>query len=171
MGRMIVYLTAWLAMAGYFVALVAPPASSWRRRLWTFAWLVFLTHVAAAFQFVHHWSHVEAATATDRRALELIGRPAPNGIYYNYAFLLVWTFDVAWLWLAPQSYARRPRPIGWLIHGFLLFIVVNATIVFGHGPVRWLFVGALAATAKVVLQRATQRRHDRRIALDEGDGR
>jgi hypothetical protein len=148
---MIVHVTAWIAMGCYFAALVAPPSSSWRRRLWTFGWLVFLAHVAAAFHFVHHWSHAEAAEATTRRALELTGSPAASGIYFNYVFLLVWTADVAWLLLAAQSHARRPRPIAWLVHGFMLFMVVNAVIVFGHGPTRGLGLAAalilLAVTA------------------------
>lgn len=141
-GAMLVALTAWTSVALYFAALAARPASSGRRRVWTLGWLAFVLHIATAFHFVHHWSHVEAAAATDRRALELVGRPAPGGIYYNYAFLLVWTADVAWLRLAPVSYDRRPRPIAWLVHGFLAFIVFNAAVVFAHGPLRWLSLAA-----------------------------
>src|SRR5688572_11673932 len=150
---MLVYVTAWIAMGSYFAALVAPPSSPWRRRIWTLGWLAFLAHVAAAFHLVHHWSHAEAAEATTRRAAELTGSPAPSGIYFNYVFLLVWSADVAWQWLAPQSYARRRWPIAWLVHGFLLFMVVNAVIVFGHGPTRWLGAAALVVLLAVTAVR------------------
>jgi len=153
MLRMIVYFTAWLAMAGYFAAWIAPSQSVWRARLWTIAWLVYLAHVAAAFHFKYHWDHAFAATETARRAAELTGREAPEGIYFNHLFTLAWTIDVAWLWLAPESYRRRPSWIAATIYGFMLFMVVNAAIVFGQGPVRWLGVAALAATAVVVLRR------------------
>jgi hypothetical protein len=150
---MTVYITAWIAMGLYFAALLASPQSSWRRLLWTLGWLVFLAHVAAAFHFVHHWSHAAATEATNRQTLELIGRPAPYGIYFNYAFLLVWTADVTWQWFAPQIHVRRPPPITWLIHGFMLFVIINAVIVFGQGATRWLGAAALAILAVVTVVR------------------
>ena len=58
--------------------------------LWTAGWLVYLLHVVAAFQFVHHWSHAEAAAATARRTSEVVGFSTPAGIYFNYLFTLVW---------------------------------------------------------------------------------
>ena len=63
-GEQIVYGAARAAAALYFAALIAPPQSPWRRRLWTAGWLVYLGHVAAAFHFVHHWSHADAAIGT-----------------------------------------------------------------------------------------------------------
>lgn len=162
LGERFVYLTAWLAVACYFAALLAPRTSRRRRTLWTLGWLAFVLHVVAAFHFVHHWSHAEAAASTSRRALEVTGRPAPGGIYFNYAFLFVWTLDVAWLWIAPTNYARRPWPINWIVHGFLLFIFVNATVVFGHGLVRWLGAAALVILAVRGIGRTAGRLSDRR---------
>jgi hypothetical protein len=162
LGERLVYLTAWLTTACYFAALLASPASSRRRRFWTLGWCAFVLHLAAAFHFVHHWSHTEAAEATSRRALEVTGSPAPGGIYFNYVFLLVWTLDVAWLWIAPTNYARRPRPITWIVHGFLLFIFVIATVVFGHGLVRWLGAAALVILAIRGIGRTAGRLSDRR---------
>jgi hypothetical protein len=156
LGERFVYLTAWLAVACYFAALLAPRTSRRRRTLWTLGWLAFVLHVVAAFHFVHHWSHAEAAASTSRRALEVTGRPATGGIYYNYAFLFVWTLDVAWQWTAPTSYARRPRPIAWLVHGFLAFIVFNAAVVFAHGPLRWLSLAAFVVSAAVQVRRGAR---------------
>lgn len=153
-GEQLVYASARVAMVLYFASLftrvlIADPTrrTTCSRGLWTAAWFVYLLHVAAAFQFVHHWSHSEAAAATARRGAEVAGRPTPEGIYFNYAFTLVWTLDVAWWWIAPRSYVARPSAVAFVVHSFLAFIVFNAMIVFAHGPTRWAGVVAFALLA------------------------
>lgn len=153
LGEHLVYGTARVAMTLYFAALLAmvllrsDDRVARARRLWTLGWLVYLLHVAAAFHFAHHWSHAEAAASTDFQTELETGLPISGGIYFNYFFTLVWTLDVAWWWLMPTSYAKRPRGVAATLHGFLFFIVVNATVVFGQGLTRWLGVAACVALA------------------------
>lgn len=58
------------------------------------------------------------------------------GVYVNYLFAVVWLTDSLWLTAATRSYARRPRWVGWMVHGFLAFIVFNATVVYGEPATR-----------------------------------
>jgi hypothetical protein len=152
--------TIWLALGCYFLALILdlPGARSLGRRrfgrlAWTAGCVFAWAHLAAAFHGMHGWSHAHAAEATSRRTAELMGWSFGGEIYFNYAFVAVWTGDVAWRWLARQSYAERAAMISLTVHGFLLFIVVNATIVFEQGVVRVAAVVALALLAAVALYR------------------
>src|SRR3569623_1142344 len=144
-----------LALVCYFIsAIVAllgrsrlPP---WRaaRAIYTVGCLFYLAHVACAFQFYHHWSHREAYAETARRTAELFGWHWGGGLYFNYAFTLGWPFDVLRQWLSPGSFRQRPRWLSLAWHGFFLFMVVNATIIFETGPVRWFgILGCLALVA------------------------
>ena len=49
----------------------------------------------------------------------------------------LWTADVLFWWLRPARYATRSPWVDWTVHGFMAFIVFNATVVFGSGWVRW----------------------------------
>src|ERR1700722_13132423 len=99
------------------------------RWLWTFAWLTYLVHLAMAFHYAHHWSHAEAVRHT-----EAVSGFGP-GIYVSHFFTLAWTADVAWWWLMPVHYARRPAAIGWCWHAFMVFVIFNATVVYEDGPI------------------------------------
>jgi hypothetical protein len=114
------------------------------RLCWTLAWFTYLIHLAMAFHFAHQWSHAEAMRHTE----EVSG--VGEGIFVSHLFTLVWTADVVSWWLWPSWYARRPVWIDWLLHGFMLFVVVNATVVFESGWIRWagvmMFVWLGAAT-------------------------
>jgi hypothetical protein len=109
------------------------------RWLWTLGWAAYVVHVVTAFHFAHHWSHAQAVghvrAASGWR----------EGIYFSHLFTLIWTADVLWWWARPAGYSARPRWVGWLLHGFMAFMVFNATVVFEAGPVRWagavLFLG------------------------------
>jgi hypothetical protein len=96
------------------------------RAAWTFAWLAYLVHVAAAFSLVHGWSHAEAVAHVERRS------GFGPGIWLSYLFTLLWTADVSWWWLSPASRASRPRWLAWLLYGYMGFITFNATVVFGE---------------------------------------
>ncbi len=122
-------------------------ADDWHRRSgdrtmaragWLAGWLMFLVHVAAAFHIAHGWSHAAAYEHTERTA------GVGEGIYVNYLFGLVWGADAVWFAGFPGSYARRPRWVGWAVHGFLAFVVFNATVVYGMGVARWLGVAVFA---------------------------
>jgi hypothetical protein len=143
------------AAAAFFAYLVAvalqlrpasAPAHTGRTRLaWTLAFLLLIIHVLCAFQFVHHWSHADAYEATARQTAELTGFNSGTGLWVNYALIAVWLFDLVWWWAAPTSHRSRPRLITVSLHTFLAFIWFNATVVFGHGPIRWLGLAAWVA--------------------------
>jgi hypothetical protein len=114
------------------VSLLLWPGGSWRaaRLCWTLAWAAYLVHLAMAFHHYHHWSHADAIAHT--RAVSGVG----EGIYFSHLFTLLWTADVAWWWLRPQGYATRPAWVGRTLHGFMFFMVFNATVVYESGFIR-----------------------------------
>lgn len=116
---------------------------------WTAAWLGYLIHVALAFDYVHNWSHAHAFEHT--REVGGVG----EGIYVNYLFTLLWTADVLWWWLAPAAYAGRSPWLDRLLHGFMLFVIFNATVVFASGFSRW---GGVALLVWLALLAAWRRR-------------
>src|SRR5437879_7659370 len=146
-GELLTRWTVRVAVTLYVVALALRVGASatqlwWARLAWTLGCIAYLLHVACAFQFYHHWSHAAAYEATARRTAEDIGLEWGGGLYANYAFTLVWVIDVCWWWAAPRHYRSRPRWVEWSIQGFLAFILLNATVVFGAGAVRWLGAAA-----------------------------
>jgi hypothetical protein len=129
--------------------------SLWPLWLWTLACAFFLAHVAAAFHFYHHWRHADAIQHTAERTEELVGWNFGGGLYFNYAFALIWVVDVVFLWWrrasipAQKSHSSNApgsaiRSIWWC---FFLFMVVNGAIVFVTGPTRWLTSVALLLLA------------------------
>ena len=123
------------------------------RRAWTAGAVFFVGHVIAAFEVVHHWSHLAALTETARQTLAMTGFNSGFGLWLNYLFAAIWVADVAIMWLAPRRYASRPRSLVWLLHGFLLFMVINGTIVFAHGPTRSTSLAALGGLLLLALYR------------------
>jgi hypothetical protein len=114
---------------------------------WTLAWACFLVHLAMAFHHYHHWSHAEAVAHVQRAS------GFGPGIFLSHIFTLVWTTDVAWWWLAPASYAARPRWIDLALHGFMVFMTFNATVVYETGPIRWAGLAMFVALAGVLAVR------------------
>jgi hypothetical protein len=112
---------------------------------WTAGVILMAVHIVAALGVFHHWSHAEAIAHTARRTAELTGWNWGGGIYFNYAFLALWSFDALWWWLKPNCYLHRPHWIEVLIQGYLAFIALNATIVFAAGLVRWTSAAILIA--------------------------
>ena len=111
------------------------------RLCWTLACLTFVVHVLLAFHHVHHWSHAEAVRHTQERS------GFGEGVFASYAFTLLWAADVTWWWSDETRYTRRPRWIDGLLHGFMLFIVFNATVIFESGLVRWAGLAGFALLA------------------------
>jgi hypothetical protein len=101
------------------------------RWCWTWGWLVFVIHVGLAFHFLHHWSHAEAFDHVRKES------GFGPGIFVSYLFSAAWTADVALWWLVPERYSARSKWIDRLLHGFMLFIVFNGTVVYETGPIRW----------------------------------
>ncbi len=114
------------------------PAAQVARAAWIGGLAVFLVHLALAFHLAHGWSH---ARAFDH--VEASSGFGP-GIFVSYFFTLVWGTDgLAWL-VAPERYVRRSKWFAAVLHGFMAFITLNATVVFGHGPLRWVAAGVFA---------------------------
>mgnify|MGYP003286478304 CR=1 FL=1 len=144
--------TIWFSIVGYVAgsiifAFCSSPRgrTQWEsgaRVLWTVACASLIVHFISAFQFYHGWSHATAYVDTARQTEEVFGLNWGGGLFVNYALLIAWMVDIAWWWRSGlDSYRKRP----WLLiaawHGVLIFIIFNATVVFGDGIVRWLGLG------------------------------
>jgi hypothetical protein len=145
--------SALLAVLGWGLAVGLMLSGRSARWAWPSAWLMFVVHVAAAFQLAHGWSHEAAYRHTEATA------GVGAGIYVNYVFALVWAADAAWHAGCPRSHAARPRWMAWAIHGFLAFVVFNATVVFGSmasrllGTIVFVGLGIAAVRRRAELRR------------------
>jgi hypothetical protein len=110
------------------------------RFVWTLGFITLVIHVLIAFGVAHGWSH-EAAVEHVRKVGGFGG-----GIVVNYLFAAVWLADLIWWWANPVGHANRPRWVGWVVHGFLAFVVVNATVVFGAPIMRDIYAFVLIGT-------------------------
>lgn len=124
------------------------------RALWTIGAALALAHSAAAFAVFHDWSHDRALAATAQQTVAVTGLDWGGGLFFNYAFLLVWMADVMWWWIAERSYDERPRTIDFLIRGFLFFMFVNGAIVFADGVMRVIGIVAVAIVSVSWLMRS-----------------
>jgi hypothetical protein len=115
------------------------------RWCWSLAWAAYVIHVGMAFHFYHGWSHADAIRHTE----EVSG--FGPGIYVSHLFTLLWTADVAWWWLRPLGYARRPVWFGRTLHAFMVFIALNGTVVYETGPIRWAGVTVVTMLAALWL--------------------
>ena len=146
-GALLTTITIWLALVGYAAGLasliVAQGRNSLRkkaRNFWTFGCAVFLAHVFCAFNYYYEWSHVVAYNETARQTVEVVGEGWGVGVYVGYFFTLLWSGDVVWWWLSPQTHARRPKILTATLHLFMFFIIFNGTVVFKSGMSRLLGV-------------------------------
>jgi hypothetical protein len=144
-----------LCYAAALTLMIRRPGDRLARWCWTLAWAAFVVHLGMAFHHYHHWSHDDAVRHT--RAVSGFG----EGIYISHLFALAWTADVAAWWLRPAWYARRSPWVGRALHGFMLFVVFNATIVYETGLIRWagvaLFVWLAAAWMATRLRLRSER--------------
>ena len=158
--------SVWLALLCYpagplGIACAAGARHHVARLLWTLGCAAILVHAASSFDVFYGWSHRVALEETARQVAEVTGRRVGAGIYLNYLFTLVWAADAAWWWLDANGYRRRSWIGVSLVHGFFLFMIFNATVIFEDGAVRvmGLVVTAAGATAgwKAVNRRRAQR--------------
>lgn len=89
-----------------------------------------LVHVAAAFHFVHGWSHTVAWAATAAQVRSVIGWESGAGLWLNYAFTAGWLM-VSCVWDHLPVWARRTWEC------LFAFMAFNAAVVFTAGLVRW----------------------------------
>ena len=145
-GEILTRATIWITIVAYVVGSVlfalARGRASWDaavRVVWTIAVVSLIGHFICAYQFYHDWSQGSAYRDTARQTEEVIGLNWGGGLFINYAFLIFWIVDVASWWIGGlNSYRARPWPLIAAWHGFLIFILFNATVVFKHGVTRWV---------------------------------
>jgi len=148
--------TIWVSILAYTIGSIVFAISRgrtgfdrWTRLAWTIGCAALVAHFICAFDFYHGWSHESAYADTARQTAEVIRINWGGGLFINYAVALVWFADVAWWWFAGVSaYRRRPWLITLSWHGFLIFIIFNATVVFKDGLTRW--VGLLVCLSLVL---------------------
>jgi hypothetical protein len=137
-GAFVTRATVWLALLCYATAVVLEARRKNRmerlsRILWVAGCVFFLAHVAGAFHFYHHWSHAAAEEDTRRQTLERAGVNFRGGIYFNYLFAAIWFIDCPGWCLNGKLLHECSRSWRFVLHGFFLFMIFNATVVFGMG--------------------------------------
>jgi hypothetical protein len=144
-GEFLTRATVWLSILAYTAGTVVfalarrPRWDPAVRVAWTIACASLIAHFVSAFQFYHGWSHDAAYRETARQTQEMFGVNWGGGLFINYLLLVVWIGDISWWWLSGlNSYRLRPRRLLVAWHGFLVFIIFNATAVFADGIVRWV---------------------------------
>ena len=128
----------------------------WRegRIVWTLGCAMLWVHVAVAFHFVHEWSHAHALGQTAEQTAAMVGVRSGAGVYLNYLAMLVWVADVAFWWrVGRERYRRRSLVITASLHGFLLFMMFNAAIVFVRGGTRYVGVAITAVLVVLAVKR------------------
>lgn len=115
---------------------------------------VYLLHVAVAFHAGHGWSHAAAVDHVERES------GFGPGLFVSYLFTLVWVIDAGWCLIELDCYRSRPLWLTRTIHGFMAFVIFNATVVYASGTVRWGFAGIFFLMVLLLL-RAIQGPHSR----------
>src|SRR5688572_20558444 len=137
--------TIWVSFVAYTIGCVVfavawkhADQDRWVRLAWTIGCAALLAHFAFAFHFYHAWSHESAFIETARQTKEVFAVNWGGGLFINYSVAALWMVDVGWWWIAGlSSYRRRPWLLTLLWHGFFIFIIFNATVVFKDGLARW----------------------------------
>ncbi len=146
MGQFLTRSTIWIPIVAYTIGCVVFAIARhrvefdrWARWAWSIGCAVLLAHFAAAFHFYHAWSHKSAYVETARQTAEVFAINWGGGLFINYAVAIAWIIDVVWWWVGGVgSYRRRPWLLTLIWHGFLIFIIFNATVVFKDGLTRWI---------------------------------
>jgi hypothetical protein len=147
-GEFLTRSTIWIAIVAYSIGCVVFATARrqsdddrWARLAWTTGCAALVAHILFAFHFFHAWSHASAYSDTARQTADVVRINWGGGLFINYAVASLWAADVGWWWFAGlDAYRRRPWWITLLWHGFLIFIIFNATVVFKDGRTRWVGV-------------------------------
>lgn len=136
-------LIAWPVSAAALLLQRWKPSEQSDRRFWIRAFYSLglasmLIHLAMAFHLGHAWSHAHAFDRTER-----VSGFGP-GIFVSYFFTLLWIVEAVWMWVAFDRYLNRPAWLNWLVVGFMWFVLLNASVIYGTGFVRGL--GAMLLT-------------------------
>ena len=135
--------TIWVSILSYAIGCVVFAVTrqqdKWVRLAWTSGCAALILHFICAFQFYHSWSQTSAYAETARQTARVVAINWGGGLFINYAVAIFWLADVAWWWLAGvNSYRHRPWIVTLIWHGFLIFIIFNAMVVFKDGMTRWI---------------------------------
>jgi len=159
-----------VALIGYAIGAVVvclqyvqPTVHAGGRLAWSLGCAFFIVHVIAAMGAFHGWSHEAAYVYTAERTRDLVGIETGTGLYLNYLFTLVWIIDVALWWRRGNAHIAQRSASIMATHAFMLFMVINATIVFASGIARWMGV---AITLAIVIAFIVGRR---RVLTNPGD--
>ena len=96
--------------------------------------LLLVVHIAIAMAVAHNWSHQSAIDATARQAYAVYGLNWGGGVYANYAFAVVWLFEVIRWRIRSATPTRRHAAIVWSIRAFYLVMILNAAVIFTPAP-------------------------------------
>lgn len=121
------------------------------RWTWGCATILYVAHVALAFIYFHAGSHRLAAQHVAERTFAFSGVSWSGGIWFNHAFSLLVVSEAIWWFWSPRSRWSRPPWVTRVLYGFVLFMIVNAGIIFVTGPVRWINLIALLTLVAVAL--------------------
>jgi hypothetical protein len=153
----LLYGTAWLSLAAWAAGeWMRPPGArrhleptreAWARHALTIGCLAMISHSLLGFHYRYEWSQARALADAARQTAAVTGREVAAGLLVNYAFIALWTVEVAWWWRAPSSYLGRGAALDWSLRAIFLFMFVNGAVVFATGPVR--VVGVVATSAVV----------------------
>jgi hypothetical protein len=142
-----IYWTIWFALVLFVAAQYGQRTSAHLPRwaVWTnVAGIVLCAiHIVITMGLVHGWSHAAALEATAQQTESVYGLRWGGGIYVNYLFVGVWTFDTWW-----HSRPNRPSGDRWLrlpLRVFYLMVIANAAVVFARPHMRVLGVGLVVA--------------------------
>lgn len=143
-GEILTRVTIWIMIVAFAVGFAAFALSRNRhnwdsaaRLAWTAACAALLAHIAFAFHFYHAWSHDAAYRETARQTENVTGLNWGAGLYINYAVIIGLVLETIWWWVVGlEAYRHRRWPLIAAWHGFLIFIIFNATVVFKTGLVR-----------------------------------
>lgn len=143
-GELLTRATIWITIVLYVAGVLMLALNKHRatadatvRLVWTVACISLIVHFLSAFQFYHDWSHAAAYRETSRKTYEVVGFASGVGVFINYGLLGIWVLDLGWWWLRGRdSYFKRPRLAVLAWHWFLIFVIFNATVVFGKGLAR-----------------------------------
>ena len=131
-----------------------PGSQRLARWIWTGGCLMCLVHFAVSFHFEHHWSHSAAYDHVLRRTQHATGLATGIGLYVNYLFAVVWTWDCIQWWRNLEW--PRQRILYWIVQALFAFLIFQATAVFG--PTFWWPVAISFLVLTTVLRQVSQPR-------------
>jgi hypothetical protein len=116
------------------------------RGAWTIACALLVAHELLAMGMAFGWSQTLAWQNIAAQTLAATGIDSGGGLIVNFAAGVLWSADVAWWWLWPQSYSARPAWITVALWTFLALMFFFGAVVFAEG----IITRAIAASMFVV---------------------